>query len=214
MSDLNDVRIPLPREDAGRRRINAVVLATLGAAAIALGATYYLVPRADRASRAAAGMTQVAIIQESPATSKAHGRAERLVITSGSVMTEQQYRAASGVPASYDDVLHARSNAAFAGKLLRIDGAAVQTVPGDKIFTIGASPDDSVLVKMNEPTNPGHKGEHELVIRPGDAVFVVGRLLPIPSTETLRKWGLNEKEEEQVGNRAMYLKATLVSDPK
>ncbi|AIE87805.1 hypothetical protein [Fimbriimonas ginsengisoli] len=208
MDDQSDVRIPL-RENPDPRRINLVVLCTLFAGAMAFGFAYLLIPKLNQ--QAGPRAFNVAILDE-PGTS---GRAERFaVVTGGGRIVESptgtDYRAATGRPATFIDIIDGTPQ--YVGHLVRIDGASVQTVPGDKIFSIGPTEADSILVKMDEPTNPGHKGEHQLVVQPRDTVFLVGRLLKMPPVSTLRKWGLNDKERDQIGRQSAYIKANLVED--
>ncbi|HSI73096.1 MAG TPA: hypothetical protein VK934_07945, partial [Fimbriimonas sp.] len=76
------------------------------------------------------------------------------------------------------DVVNAKDAKGFAGTIL-IRNAEVQTVPGDQVFSIGPTPANSVLVKIEEPTQPGNLSENALVVRPGQHVAVSGTVTSI-----------------------------------
>lgn len=227
MGDPTDVRIPLPRETTARRKINAVVLTTILSGLIVLGFAWVLIPRVNQKVAAMQSRAyQVTVLNERPMTreeiaSTVHvtynGRPERFtgVDDTGKEIvfrTPDDYRRATGKPGDYHALVVGGPNSTYAGKLIRIDGAMVDTVPGDKIFSIGPTPEDSLLVKMDEPTAPGNQKEWELVVKPGDLVWIVGRIEKMPSDSTLKKWGLTDAERSQVGRQDVYLKARLVQD--
>jgi hypothetical protein len=213
-----------------RRRINGVVLATIAAGLAALGVAYVLIPKLDRHNGAVAARAyQVTILDERPLTREeiaatvkvrypgSDGRAQRFAVVTDDgktieARTAADFRAATGRPAEYNAIVAPGDHSMYLGKLIRIDNASVITVPGDKLFSIGPTETDSLLVKMDEPTNPGAKSETELVVDPGDTVFVVGRIERMPPEATLKKWGLDDQERTWIGRQDVYLKARLVED--
>jgi|GEM_PF-6856217 len=233
MADNRDVRIPIRGEDSGRRKINGVVAATVVAAAAALGLTYFLVPKVDRAiQRQPTKQATLVFLDEEgdvkrvetrqvPANDPAvreprNTRAQRLIVREGEASrvidadTAEEYRQASGTPGEFSDLVNAQDAERYDGKFLRLESVNVVTVPGDKIFTIGSSESESMLVRIDEPTNPGAKPENVLVVRPNQQAFVVGRLAKYPGDQAARGWGLTPEEAQRFSNKKLYLKAILV----
>lgn len=216
MSDHGNVRIPLRNEDAGRRRINGMVLAVVGAAVAALAVALWVVPRANQAEVAARARHQVTVLDEDGrVVAVASGRPQVMVRTSeGTVRaaTAEQYRLAKGTPTDFLNIVRAVDGSPFVGKVLRLDDVNVPLVAGDQVFTVGPSATDSILVKITEPTDPGGKSEDDLVVNEGDRLMVVGRLLPYPSKEKERRFGLSSVEQAQIGNKTLYIEGRLVEE--
>jgi hypothetical protein len=214
MSDHGNVRIPLRNEDAGRRRINGMVLAVAGAAVAALAVAMWVVPRANRAEVAARARHQVTVLDEEGRV-VATGRPQVMIQSDGRTVraaTAEQYRLATGRTIDFLDIVRAVDGSPYVGKVLRLDDVNVPLVAGDQVFTVGPSKSDSILVKITEPTDPGGKREDELVVNEGDRLMVVGRLMPYPSKERERRFGLSTSEQAQIGNQTLYLEGRLVEE--
>lgn len=209
MSD-NNVRIPMGHETTAKKKSIGLIVATLAAGSAALAAVYLFVPKLDE--RIAAGneapMSTVILDEE--------GRSMRLVRQDGSrrtfieARTSSEYRSATGEPATFSAVIGANAKSPLVGRLIRIDDVPVQSVLGDKVFTIGPSAEANILVHIDEPTQPGNQGEWELVVRPSNRVFVVGRLEARPGPDWDKARGIDATEEARVGNKSHYLKAVYV----
>lgn len=220
MSDHGNVRIPLRNEDAGRRRINGMVLAIVGAAVAALAVALWVVPRANHAAAVAQARHQVTVLDEdgrvvAVRSGYATGRPQVMVRTEDGTVraaTAEQYRLATGTPVEFLDIVRAVDGSPYIGKVLRLDDVNVPLVAGDQVFTVGPSAADSILVKITEPTDPGGKTEDELVVNEGDRLMVVGRLLPYPSKEKERRFGLSSAEQAQIGNKTLYIEGRLVEE--
>lgn len=219
MSD-RDVRIPLGDEHAGRRKINGVVLAVIGAGLAAWAAASWIVPKADRAERAAIARHQVTVLDEegrvvAARSGYATGRPQVMVQADGTVVrasTPEQYRLATGQGIDFLEIIRATDASPYIGRVLRLDDVSVPLVAGDQVFTVGPSKADSILVKITEPTDPGGKSETELVVNEGDRLMVVGRLLPYPSAEKERRFGLSSTEQAQIGNKTLYIEGRLIEE--
>jgi hypothetical protein len=220
MSDHGDVRIPLGNENAGSRRINGMVLAVVGAAVAALATAMWIVPRANHAQQVAIARHQVTVLDEdgrvvTVPSGYATGRPQVMVQADGTMVrasTAEQYRLATGQTIDFLEIVRAADGSPYVGKVLRLDDVNVPLVAGDQVFTVGPSPTDSILVKITEPTDPGGKLENELVVNEGDRLMVVGRLLPYPSRERERRFGLSPAEQSQIGNKTLYIEGRLVEE--
>ncbi|MEZ0326543.1 MAG: hypothetical protein ACAH95_11620 [Fimbriimonas sp.] len=116
----------------------------------------------------------------------------------------------SGTDVNVMDLVNARDAGAYPGTLL-IRSAEVQTVPGDQVFSIGETPANSILVKIDEPTNPGHLSESALVVRPGQRVAVSGTLSKVASLDELKRiMGVTSFEAGKLGNTSLVIRANTV----
>jgi hypothetical protein len=108
------------------------------------------------------------------------------------------------------DIVNGRDEKAFPNNIL-IANAEVQTVPGDQVFSIGTTPANSVLVKIQEPTQPGNLGENALVVRPGQRVAISGRVAAITSMAQIQKeFGVTGYEAGRLGNTSLVIQADTV----
>lgn len=200
MSDLSELDTPLPPEDEGRRWVSGAFLVASGACAILLGLAFFFLPRPMRATPATANITPVAVLKESskptaiPPVQSMKKRAGR------------ELRAAPGLQATFLDVVRRNNAKAFVGRILRFDSINVVTTPKPGVLSVGPSPVDSVMVRLDphEKTPSG--------LAPGGKVFLVGRLMPAPSEETMRRWGLTEEDQDRIGHRALYIRAMVLQD--
>ncbi len=108
------------------------------------------------------------------------------------------------------DLVNAREATAFPGNLL-VRSAEVQTVPGDQVFSIGETPANSILVKIDEPSQPGSLSESALVVRAGQRVAVSGTLTKVASLDELKRvLGVTSFEAGKLGNTSLILRARTV----
>jgi hypothetical protein len=198
MADDRDVRIPLEGDNRDRRRINIAAIGALLTGIAIIAAVYYMVPRA--VEKRQARRTVVIVGDTIGPNGTATMRAQKIVVTDTEAQDGRDFAA----------VVKDTDASLYEGKWIRVTDALVQTVPGDKLFTIGDTATDSLLVRMDEPTAPGAKGEWDLIVRPEQIVRIGGEIRPMPSREETKKWGLTDEEWANVGNTKLYMKASRV----
>jgi hypothetical protein len=176
-----------------KRRINLVAWAFgilfVGAAFL----TYYLVSGAATnvaVNRNASRYPAVVVYERQP--TGAQTRAQRVVIK----------QREDGV--AFIDILDAESPAFYADKGVEIPEGAVVDVIGDQVFTLGPSPEESLLIHIDKATDCLQW------FKPGQRVYVDGAVLAMPDAATLQKWGVTTDEKNLAGKRKVYLEASSV----
>lgn len=119
--------------------------------------------------------------------------------------TNQDLLTAQGRPTTFFDVTRATYNKTYMGKLIRFDSVPVNSVASSGIFTVGPSDEDSVLVKLAPGASAPKLGM-------GESICLVGRVMPRPTRQTERRWGITALDEAHVGHRTFYIQAVTVRD--
>jgi hypothetical protein len=137
-------------------------------------------------------------------------RAQVLAGSHGTTIIVGNVQGMVGTDTDIMDIVNAKSPQGFPATIL-VRNAEVQTVPGDQVFSIGPTPANSVLVKIEEPTQPGNLSENALVVRPGQKVAVSGRVVPLSNYGGLRDvLGVTGYEAGRLGNTAVVIQAQTV----
>jgi hypothetical protein len=191
MSD-SDVRIRRPLEGNERRRINIVAWG-LGILFLAVaGLTYWLTSEAGEhgiSTRTVSRYPNMVIYEQGPAG----GRAQRIVVK----------QREDGVP--FVELLDARSADDYASQTLEITDGPVVDVIGDRVFTVGPSRKEAILVHIDQPTDCLQW------FKPGQRVQINGGVKNMPDRSMLKKWGVTDDEKGLAGKRGVYIEATNVN---
>ncbi len=194
----SDVRVPKPTEGRERNRINMMAWGA-GILFVAVAfATYFLLGAQARTNGTTNGTTTATIarypgvVVYEQRTPGADGRAQRIVVK----------QRADGVP--FVDLLEADSADLYADKAIEITDGPVVDVVGDRIFTVGPSREESILVRIDHATDCL---QH---FRPGQRVKIDGAIKNMPARDVSSSWGLKDDERGLAGKRGVYLEATTV----
>ena len=154
------------------------------------GLTYWMVSTAAQKSdmRTVARYPNVVVYEKGPAG----GRAQTIVVK----------QRADGVP--FIELLEAGSADAYQDLTLEITDGPVVDVVGDRVFTVGPSRQEAILVHIDQPTDCTQW------FKPGQRVKIDGAVLNMPPKSTLSKWGVTNDEKGLAGQRGVYLEATNV----
>ncbi|MGA7615260.1 MAG: hypothetical protein WBX15_08765 [Thermoanaerobaculia bacterium] len=98
------------------------------------------------------------------------------------------------------------------GKRVQLLDAPVQTVLGDRSFTIGPDRKDQLLVVLDGQPTPGTPIERRVDVDHGDVVDVTGTIQSIPPVETARReWQLGGMSDREIQNRPILVHAEKVT---
>jgi hypothetical protein len=184
-------------------------IAVIGAAIVA---AMFLVPSPDIIDGQLQRETDANRQAAAPAvtTRTQGGDAQVLVGTQGTTIIIGNSGKMIGTDVNVMDLVNARDTQGFPDVVL-VRSAEVQTVPGDKVFSIGETPANSILVKIEEPTQPGNLSESALVMRPGQRVAVSGTLTKVGTLDELKRiLGVTSYEAGKLGNTSMIIRAQTV----
>ncbi len=190
----SDVRIPKPTEGKQRARINLMAWGA-GILFIAVAfATYFIV--SGSANKAGTQMTTVArypgvVVYERRAQG-GDGRAQRVIVK------QRQ----DGVP--FVELLEARNADTYGEVGIEITDGPVVDVVGDRIFTVGPSREESILVRIS------HETDCLQHFKNGQRVRIDGIVKNMPDRKVSSSWGLKDDERGLAGKRGVYLEATSV----
>jgi hypothetical protein len=107
-----------------------------------------------------------------------------------------------GVP--FVELLEATDASVYGEKGIEITDGPVVDVVGDRIFTVGPSREESILVRI------AHDTDCLQHFKPGQRVKIDGIVKDMPSREVSSAWGLKVDEKGLAGKRGVYLEATVV----
>ena len=162
-------------------------------------ATYFIVSaQAGRGTATATVARYPGVVIYEQRTPGADGRAQRVIVK----------QRADG-PA-FVELLEAESASIYSDKGIEITDGPVVDVVGDRIFTVGPSREESILVRIDHPTDCL---QH---FRSGQRVKIDGILKDMPPREVSKSWGLMDDEKGLAGKRGVYLeaKSVVILDPE
>ncbi len=199
-----------PQSAQRRNKKNMYMIGGLAVIGAALVAGAFLVASPDIIDGQLQRETTVQGTQPATVVRTPDGQAQVLVGPHGTTFIIGNAQGLIGTDVPVLDLVNARDAAAFPGTVL-VRSAEVQTVPGDQVFSIGETPANSILVKIDEPTQPGNLSESALVVRPGQRVAVSGTLSKIATLDELKRMmGVTNYEAGKLGNTSMVLRAKTV----
>jgi hypothetical protein len=193
-----------------RNRKHMMFIGGLAVIAAAIVASLFLIPSPDIIDGQIQRETAPNVTVETTPSKTGAGQAQVLAGPHGSTFIIGNPQTLVGTNVSLTQLVNARDPAGFPGTIL-IRSAEVQTVPGDQVFSIGETPANSILVKIDEPTQPGNLSESALVVRPGQRVAVSGTVTKVGSLDELKRvLGVSSFEAGRLGNTALIIRANTV----
>lgn len=107
-----------------------------------------------------------------------------------------------------DVIIIAVDRTANLNRQVELTNTQVQRVASDGVFWIGANPDRTIPVYLDDEVRRSLPA-NEPQLQMGDRVTLMGEIRRSPSTEDLQsKWKLAAQEAEQVRNAQIYIHAT------
>ena len=117
---------------------------------------------------------------------------------------------ASPAVSDINQIIGATDAQSLAGNRAELTGVTVLSVVADKVFWIGATEDQRVLVVVEEDESGGSV-EGGVDISEGQTVDLSGVVRKMPSAnEAMERWGLSEAEATTLKDEAVFIRAQRV----
>ena len=105
-------------------------------------------------------------------------------------------------------IVNAANKLALVGRRVQFTSVLVQSVPGDRVFWVGPSADQHLLVVLDENRTPAQPTEGKVDVNTGQRVTLTGTIRHLPPPEQARQqWNLSEANAAQLQNQQVYLAA-------